>query len=107
MGFCWQRLRQYVFFSINGYDIYINSFINNYNENSISSWKNNVPVIQVRFFFSECSPGYTGVGCTIKCSFPLYGENCLKVCLCSPVELCDFMFGCLKSKYVLKVRRAG
>lgn len=37
-------------FSINDYDIYINSFINNYNENTISSWENNVPVIQVRFF---------------------------------------------------------
>lgn len=32
-------------------DININSFINNYNdqENMISSWKHNVPVIQVRF----------------------------------------------------------
>lgn len=38
-------------FSINDYDIYINSFINNYNENTICSWENNVPVIQVRFFF--------------------------------------------------------
>lgn len=57
--------------------------------------------------FAECSPGYTGVGCTIKCSFPLYGENCLKVCSCSPVELCDFKSGCLKSKYMLKVRRFG
>lgn len=37
-------------FSINDYDIYINSFINNYNENTISSWENNVQVIQVRFF---------------------------------------------------------
>lgn len=37
-------------FSINDYNIYINSFINNYNENTISSWENNVPVIQVRFF---------------------------------------------------------
>lgn len=93
-------------FSINDYDIYINSFINNYNENTISSWENNVPVIQVRFF-SECNPGYTSVDCTMKCPFPLYGENCQNICSCSPVELCDFVSGCLKSKYVLKVRRFG
>lgn len=38
------------FFSINHYDIYINSFINNCNDQeNLILGKNNVPVIQVRF----------------------------------------------------------
>lgn len=28
------------------------------------------------FFFAECSLCYTGVGCSIKCFHPLFGENC-------------------------------
>lgn len=57
--------------------------------------------------FTECSPGYSGVGCSIKCFYPLFGENCQKVCSCSPVEFCDYMHGCLKSKYVQEVKRLG
>lgn len=50
--------------------------------------------------FAECSPGFTGVGCSIKCFYPLFGENCLRICSCSPVEFCDFIFGCLKRKFI-------
>lgn len=44
----------------------------------------------------KCLPGYTGVGCTIKCSPPLFGEYCQNICMCSPEEFCDFVYGCLK-----------
>ena len=40
--------------------------------------------------------GYTGVGCTIKCSHPYYGDECSSKCDC-PQELCDFVLGC---KYI-------
>lgn len=49
---------------------------------------------------TECSPGYTGVGCNITCYNLLYGDNCQRVCTCSPEEFCDFMYGCLKSKFI-------
>ena len=42
---------------------------------------------------SECPPGYTGVGCTVKCSHPYYGDECSSKCDC-PYELCDFVLGC-------------
>lgn len=57
--------------------------------------------------FTECLPGYTGVGCTIKCSPPLFGEYCQNICMCSPEEFCDFVYGCLKSKYINEVRKLG
>lgn len=56
---------------------------------------------------TECSPGYTGTGCSIKCPKPLFGENCQKICNCSALEFCDFIFGCLKSKYMLEGRVLG
>lgn len=70
----------------------------------ISSWEKKC-TSNSGIFFVECNPGYTGVGCSIKCSHPLFGENCQRVCTCSPVEICDFVSGCLKSKYMLEVRR--
>lgn len=51
-------------------------------------------------FFSECSLGYSGPGCFIDCPYPLYGENCQNLCNCSTTEYCNFMLGCLKSKYI-------
>lgn len=57
--------------------------------------------------FAECSPGYTGVECTITCLYPLFGENCQKICSCSPEEVCDFVSGCLKGKNMNDVRRLG
>lgn len=56
---------------------------------------------------TECSPGYTGVGCSIRCSHPLFGDNCQKICMCSPEEFCDFIYGCLKSKFNLFLACAG
>lgn len=52
------------------------------------------------FFFSECSPGYSGPGCIIACPYPLYGKNCQNKCTCSTTEYCNFMSGCLKGKYM-------
>lgn len=48
----------------------------------------------------ECSPGYTGIGCFVKCPSPLYGKHCQKMCMCSTMEYCDFVFGCLQGKYL-------
>uniref|UniRef100_K1Q4F8 Uncharacterized protein n=1 Tax=Magallana gigas TaxID=29159 RepID=K1Q4F8_MAGGI len=41
----------------------------------------------------ECISGYTGIGCTLTCRYPLYGKNCQQVCKCSRME-CNFEFGC-------------
>lgn len=54
----------------------------------------------------ECSPGYTGPECSTKCPVPLYGNNCQKICTCSPMEFCDFVSGCLRSKYMSEVRKS-
>lgn len=54
--------------------------------------------------FAECSPGYTGVGCTITCHYPLYGEYCQNICSCSP-EVCAFVSGCLKGRNMNEVKR--
>lgn len=90
-----------MFFSINEYDIYNFFKINNNmdQENIISFWKK-LYTSNSGTVFAECSPGFTGVGCSIKCSYPLFGENCLRICSCSPVEFCDFIFGCLKRKFI-------
>lgn len=47
------------------------------------------------FFFSECMPGYTGTGlnCTTKCPYPIYGVRCQGYCDCSN-EMCDVSTGC-------------
>lgn len=50
--------------------------------------------------FVECSLGFIGVGCFIKCFYLLFGENCLRICLCLLVEFCDFIFGCFKCKFI-------
>lgn len=59
-----------------------------------------VHVIEV-WFLSECNPGYSGPGCVISCPFPLYGENCQNICKCSATKYCNFIYGCLESKYSL------
>lgn len=101
VGFCWQRLRQYVFFSINEYDIYgFFKLNNNIDQENIISFRKKLYTSNSGTVFAECSPGFTGVGCSIKCSYPLFGENCLRICSCSPVEFCDFIFGCLKRKSI-------
>lgn len=47
---------------------------------------------------TECNPGYTDTGCSIKCPYPLYGKDCQQICQCS-TEYCYFVSGCLNSKY--------
>ena len=49
------------------------------------------------FTISECSPGHTGVGCTLRCPYPLFGQICKEVCKCSKME-CNFVSGCLNGK---------
>ena len=49
------------------------------------------------FTISECSPGYTGIGCTLRCPYPLFGQICKEVCKCSKME-CSFVSGCLNGK---------
>lgn len=49
------------------------------------------------FTISECSPGYTGIGCTLRCPYPLFGQICKEVCKCSKIE-CSFVSGCLNGK---------
>nr|XP_022286422.1 multiple epidermal growth factor-like domains protein 10 isoform X2 [Crassostrea virginica] len=41
----------------------------------------------------KCTPGYTGLNCTIRCPYPSYGENCQRKCNCSK-EDCDVSTGC-------------
>ncbi|XP_078334363.1 laminin subunit alpha lam-3-like isoform X1 [Crassostrea virginica] len=41
----------------------------------------------------KCTPGYTGLNCTIRCPYPSYGENCQRNCTCSK-EDCDVSTGC-------------
>lgn len=55
----------------------------------------------------ECSPGYTGPECSNKCPVPLYGENWQRTCMCLPVEFCDFVSGCLRSKCMSEEDRVG
>lgn len=50
-------------------------------------------------FIVECRPGFSGPGCFITCPHPLYGKDCQDICKCSQTEYCDFMSGCLESKY--------
>lgn len=49
------------------------------------------------FILTECSPGYTGHRCALKCPYPGYGKECQKVCNCS-MEYCDLVSGCLSSE---------
>lgn len=51
-------------------------------------------------FFPDCSPGYTGIECTLQCPYPLFGKDCQKLCKCLETE-CSFVSGCLKSKNML------
>lgn len=64
------------------------------------NWNKYIEHVIGECFFSECSPGYSGPGCFIACPYPLYGENCQNICNCSATESCNFMFGCLESKYI-------
>ena len=43
--------------------------------------------------FEECSPGYSGPNCTIKCVYPSYGETCQEICDCEE-KICDILTGC-------------
>lgn len=52
------------------------------------------------FYFIECNSGYTGIGCTLTCLYPLYGKDCQQICDCSRME-CDFEFGCRSGRYIL------
>lgn len=44
-------------------------------------------------FFSECMPGYSGLNCTTRCPYPLYGYRCQGYCDCS-IDTCDVSTGC-------------
>lgn len=49
----------------------------------------------LNFFISlECPLGFIESECTLKCTFPYYGQGCGMICEC-PEDLCDFMFGCI------------
>ena len=48
---------------------------------------------QIHVYNSECRPGFTGVECIFKCSYPYYGDGCSKESDC-PKELWDFAQGC-------------
>lgn len=48
----------------------------------------------LNFISSECPPGFIESGCTLKCSFPYYGQGCVMICECLE-DLCDFMSGCI------------
>lgn len=53
-------------------------------------------------FITECIPGYTGLECTLKCPYPLFGKNCQKHCDC-PTTKCNFQSGCLNGKNTEKL----
>lgn len=38
-------------------------------------------------------PGYSGLNCTTKCPYPLYGYRCQGHCDCSN-DMCDVSTGC-------------
>lgn len=74
-----------------------------------NNYKNVIPIFDIdklRFtsnsknVVTECSPGYSGIGCSITCPPPLFGEHCQNICDCSSIEYCDFILGCLKSKFI-------
>lgn len=44
-------------------------------------------------WFTECMPGYTGMNCSAKCSYPSYGRSCQGICNCIEI-LCDIFGGC-------------
>lgn len=41
----------------------------------------------------QCMPGYTGLNCTTRCPYPLYGYRCQGYCDCSN-DTCDVSTGC-------------
>ena len=47
----------------------------------------------LNFISLECPLGFIESECTLKCTFPYYGQGCGMTCEC-PEDLCDFMFGC-------------
>lgn len=40
-------------------------------------------------------PEYTGLNCSIKCTYPTYGEGCQGYCDCSN-NACDVSLGCIE-----------
>lgn len=48
---------------------------------------------QLKQICMPCEAGYTGLNCTIKCLYPLYGQGCQSVCKCAE-EVCHYMYGC-------------
>lgn len=51
------------------------------------------------YFILECQIGYYWDNCSKTCPYPHYGNRCRQKCSC-PVEICDFMTGCSKGKYI-------
>lgn len=46
-----------------------------------------------RICIPACMPGYVGINCTIRCTYPLYGHRCQGVCDCDE-GMCDVSTGC-------------
>lgn len=51
------------------------------------------------FYIKECMPGYYDINCSKTCEYPSFGKRCLQKCSCEK-DLCNFMSGCKKSKYI-------
>lgn len=56
--------------------------------------------------FAECSPGFTGTECSLRCRYPLFGQNCQQICKCFITE-CDIASGCVSGKYIHVFQNKG
>eukprot|EP00105_Crassostrea_gigas_P038603 XP_019922751.1 PREDICTED: multiple epidermal growth factor-like domains protein 6 [Crassostrea gigas] len=69
-------------------------------EETIPECKQNFKGCCVGYFWNlainrckQCMPGYTGLNCSYKCPYPLYGYRCQGYCDCSN-DSCDVSTGC-------------
>lgn len=51
---------------------------------------------EYQFFYLGCTPGYSGVNCSLPCPYPSYGVDCQQSCNCIQ-NLCDVSTGCMNS----------